>query len=385
MSVFIFTEEHEAFRREVRSFAQAELAEGANECAKCDSIPYEIARKMADAGYTNLGLPKKYGGRPSDWITQGIACEEISKADFNVAILMQHTRLIEMILQIEGTSEELQEEWLPSIGNATKIGSAAVTEPHCGSDVRAIKTTATREGHNYIINGQKTSVFRGIHADFCVVLAKTDPTAGLRGMSLFFVPLDSPGVSRSRHPDMGIKPGGRASITFNNVVIPDKYRMGKEGVGFRAMLEEFNISRTQLALQTLGPAERSLEETITYVKQRVAFGNPLAKYEAISFKIAEAATFIEAGRWLCYRSLWLKDQGLPNAKEAGMAKWLCPKTALRIIHDCLLIHGNLGYTDDLPFEQRLRDVIGFEFADGTSEICKLTIAREIIGKEAIPY
>jgi cyclohexanecarboxyl-CoA dehydrogenase len=382
--MFDFSEADKMLQAQARSFAKKELALGALKRAKEVEVPREIWKKIADMGYTGLGVPEKYGGQEASWISRGIVIEELSKVDFNVGSLVQHIQNMAWI--VAQASEEVAAEWVPSLISTDKICSSAITEPDCGNDVGAIKTGAIRNGDYYSITGEKTSVSRGVYADICLVLAKTDPTAGIRGLSQFLVPLDLSGIEISPLIDMGCKPVGRAIINFDNVMVPEKYRIGVEGQAFsRQFLSNIDQGRAILGLFCLAAAQASLDETIAFSKQRIAFGNPIAKYEGVSFKIAEAATHIEAARLLCYYTLWLGDQGLPSYKEGAMCKWWCPQVAVETIHNCLLLHGHVAYTEELPLEQRLRDVMGFEFGDGTAEIMKLTIARQIIGKEAIPY
>jgi cyclohexanecarboxyl-CoA dehydrogenase len=382
--MFNFSEADKMLRAQVRSFAKKELAPGALKRAKETEIPREIWKKVADMGYTGLGIPEKYGGQEASWISRGVVVEEISYVDLNLGGLTHHVQ--NMAWMAAQGSEEVAAEWTPKFISTDKICSAAITEPDCGSDVAATKTRAIRDGDYYIITGEKTSVTRGIYADACLVLAKTDPAAGIRGLTQFLVPLDLPGIEISPLVDMGCKSVGRAIMSFDNVRIPAKYRIGPEGQAFaKSFVAGVDKGRALTGLAVLAAAQASLDEIIAYSKERMAFGKPIAKYEGVSFKIAEAATYIEAARWLCYYTLWRGDQDLPTFKEGSMCKWWCPQLAARIIHDCLLLYGHVGYTEDLPLEQRLRDVIGYEFTDGTAEINKLNIAREIIGKEALPY
>ena len=382
--MFEFDKVDKMFQKEVRAFAEKELAPGAKDRAKQATVDRELFKKMAKLGYTGLGIPEKYGGQEVGWVSRGVVDEELAKVDFNIGSLMSHTQ--NMASMIAKGPEEVAAEWVPALISTDKICSAAVSEPDCGSDVGAIKTRADRDGNYYIITGEKTSVTRGTYADICLVFARTGDTTGTRGLTMFLVPLDLPGIEISPLIDMGCKSMGRAIIHFDGVRIPAKYRLSEEGDAFSAQfIKGVDQGRAIIGLTVLAAAQASLEETIAYSKGRVAFGNPIAKYEGVSFKIAEATTFIEAGRWLCYRALWLGDQKLPSFKEGAMCKWWCPQVAIEIIHNCILIYGHIAYTEELPIEQRLRDVMGFEFADGTAEIMKLDIARQVIGKVALPY
>ncbi len=382
--MFDFSEADKMLRNQVRSFARKELAPGAMKRAKETTVPREIWKKIADMGYTGMGVPEKYGGQEATWISRGVVIEEMSYADVNLGGLTHHVQ--NMAWMAAQGEEEVAAEWVPGFVSTEKICSAAISEPDCGSDVAATKTRAIREGDYYRINGEKTSVSRGAYGDACLLLAKTDPDAGIRGLTQFLIPMDLPGIEMSPIIDMGCKPVGRALINFDGVMVPAKNRIGEEGQAFaRAFIAGVDKGRALTGLAVLASAQASLDEIITYSKERVVFGKPIAKYEGVSFKIAEAATYLEAARWLCYYTLWRGDQDMSTFKEGAMCKWWCPQLAARIIHDCILLYGHVGYTEDLPLEQRLRDVIGYEFTDGTAEINKLNIVREILGKEALPY
>lgn len=377
-----FTEAQKKFCSTMRDFVIKELASGAMDRAKLDYITPEVINKLAGAGLFKLTTPVKYGGEPKDSVSIGIVFEEICKVDSSPMILLISQVVIPLMM--EWAFEELREEWLPILGSGEKIPCFGNTEPDCGSDASAIRTRAVRDGNSYIINGEKTSVSVGMQADILVLTAKTDPEAGARGVTLFFVPLDLPGINRSRFVDMGAIPSGRASITLSEVRVPIKFRIGEEGEGFSKVMRGFDFSRVLAALAGIGMAEAPLAEAVEYVKQRTAFGRPLSKFEGVSFKLAEDATLLEASKLLCYEALMLRDEDLPHTKEAAMAKWFGAEAAVRTIHDVLLIFGFRGYSESEPIEQRLRDAIGLQIGDGTAEIMKLVIAREILGGKFAP-
>lgn len=385
MAEFGFTEAQEMFRREIRNFTERELAPGARERAQLEYIPKDVAKKVGDMGILALGVPEKYGGQPGDWVMHGIAAEEIARVDIAIPGVLIVVFTANILGILEGASEELREEWVPPLIKAEKFIAGAITEPAAGSDAAGIQATAVRDGDYYILNGEKNSTTYCVPSDVATVWAKTDPTAGARGVSCFLVPLDLPGITRSTHKDMGNKGLARGTMVMDNVRLPARNLVGQEGKGFYIVMAGFDLIRPLNGLTCLGSAQASLEEAIAFSKQRTAFGYPIAKYEGLSFKIAEDATLIDAARLLCYRALWLRDQGLPFTKEAAMAKWFSIKAAIRTDMDAIFIHGHLGYTEQLPLQQRLRDAIGWEFADGTGEIQKMIIARQLIGKEATPY
>ena len=236
-----------------------------------------------------------------------------------------------------------------------------------------------------MITGEKSGISLGMVADAGIVFARTDPAKKAAGVTAFLVPLDLPGVARSPLRDMGSRAVGRAVLSFDHVRVPVSHRLGEEGTGFYEVMKGFDWNRVLIALVCLGAAQVSLEETMAYVKERKAFGRSLATFEGVSFPIAEAATYIEAARWLSYRALWLADRGQPYTKESAMLKWWVPRLAVETIHQCLLLHGHYGYTDELPLEQRLRDVVGLEIGDGTANVMKIVVARELMGRETLPY
>jgi cyclohexanecarboxyl-CoA dehydrogenase len=279
----------------------------------------------------------------------------------------------------------VKKEWLPPTVRGEAVVALALTEPGVGSDAANLVCRAERDGQDYVITGEKSGITLGMVAQAAIVFARTDPRGKARGVTAFLVPLDLPGVARSPLRDLGSRAAGRGVLSFDHVRVPGSHRLGKEGTGFYQVMEGFDYNRVIIALGCLGAAQASLEETMGYVRERRAFGRPLAQFEGVSFPIAEAATHLEAARWLCYRGLWLADQGRPHTKESAMAKWWVPKLSVETIHQCLLLHGHYGYTDELPFEQRLRDVIGLEIGDGTAEVMKIIVARELMGRESLPY
>ncbi len=381
MAGFGFTEAQEMFRRQMRDFALRELAPTAKERAKCE-LPREMFKKIADMGLFGITLPQKYGGQGADWVSLGIAVEELAKVDFSVSLLPVSSVMFQFFLS---SPEEVWREWLSPIIKGDKIGCFALTEPGAGTDAVAITTRAIRSGDYYILDGEKTSISMGSMADVGMLFAKTDPEAGAKGVSCFWVPLDLPGITRTALQHTGWKSYTPSSIFMEGVRLPSKYLIGEEGKGFYIAMGAIDCFRVGLGLMALGLAQASLEEATTYATQRTAFGRPIAKFEDVSFKIAEHATLIEAARLLCYRALYLRDQGLPHTKESAMCKWFCPVVSFKAIHDCILIHGHIGYSEEYPLEQRLRDCLGLEFTDSTEQIMKIIIARELMGRIAVPY
>ena len=382
MSQFDSTEAQESFRREVARFTQKELLPGVKSRLKNGFIGLDLVKKMGNLGLLGINLPISYGGNQADWVSLGIATEELAKVDPMAAHLPAlHIAISDGILKGE---KDVIKEWLPALISGDKIGCMALTEPDAGSDVSALKSRATKSGNHYILNGEKSPVSFGRQANVALVFAKTNPTLGVKGISCFLLPADLAGLNRSPLATLG-NSEGLASISMEDTRVPSNHLVGKEGEGFYIVMGLLDITRVAASLIALGMAQSSLEEAVKYARERISFGKPIAKYEAISFKIAEDATRIEAARLLCYRALSLKDKGLPSTKEAAMCKWFCPEVALKAIHNSLLIHGFVGYSEEYSIETRLRDTIGEELASGTAEMMKIIIGQQIIGKIASPF
>jgi cyclohexanecarboxyl-CoA dehydrogenase len=379
-----FTAEQEELVRTLRQFARKELAPRSPHWDKTGEFPWAVWRQMGELGLLGLRTPAAYGGQEADYLTWGIAMEEIGRGDFGCTYGLQLAGLAGEILGKNG-GEAVKERWLPPTARGETVVALALTEPGVGSDAANLACRAERDGDDYLITGEKSGISLGMIAQAAILFARTDPGGRARGVTAFLVPLDLPGVSRSPLRDMGSHAVGRAVLSFDHVRIPAANRLGKEGTGFYQVMQGFDYNRVGIALASLGVAQVSLEETMAYVKQRKAFGRTLATFEGVSFPIAEAATHVEACRWLCYRALWLADHGRPYTKESAMTKWWGPRLAVETIHQCLLFHGHYGYTDELPFEQRMRDVIGLEIGDGTAEVMKSIVARQLMGREASPY
>ena len=379
-----FSPEQDELVRTLRQFARRELAPHSAQWDRTGEFPWEAWRRMGELGLLGLRIPAAYGGQEADFLTFGIAMEEIGRGDFSCTYGIQLAGLAGEILGRSG-SEAIKTRWLPPTASGEAVVALALTEPGAGSDAANLACRAERDGDGYVITGEKSGISLGMAAQAAVVFARTDPAGRARGVTAFLVPLDRPGVSRSPLRDMGTRAIGRAVLAFDQVRLPASHRLGEEGTGFYQVMQGFDYNRIGIALACLGVAQQSVEETMVYVKERRAFGRALARFEGVSFAIAEAATHLEACRWLCYRALWLADQGRPYTKESAMTKWWGPRLAVDTIHQCLLLHGHYGYTDELPFEQRMRDVIGLEIGDGAAEVMKMVVARELMGRESLPY
>jgi cyclohexanecarboxyl-CoA dehydrogenase len=375
--------EQEELCRILRTFAARELAPRSQSWDKGGEFPWDVWRQLGELGIFGFRIPPEYGGIGADFLTMGLATEQIARGDFSCTAGIQLAGLAGEILGRHG-ADEVKRRWLPPVAAGEAIVALALTEPSVGSDAARLVCRAERDGDEYVVTGEKSGITLGMAAHATIAFARTADVRA-RGITAFLVPLDLPGVARSPLRDMGGRLIGRAVISFDHVRIPASHRLGPEGGGFYEVMRGFDFNRIIIALACLGIAQVSLDETMAYVKERHAFGRPLVRFEGVSFPIAEAATHLEAARWLCYRALWLCDRELPFTKEAAMVKWWGPKLGAEIVHQCLLLHGHYGYTDELPFEQRLRDVIGLEIGDGTAEVMKIIVSRELMGRESLPY
>ena len=382
---FGLTEDQTALREAAGRFAREVLLPGYRKREDDAAMGGELIREMGRLGLVAPGLPERYGGMGIDGVTAGLLIEEIAYGDLNVAYVPLLSSLSADILA-RHADEELAAARLPAIAEGRETIALGLTEPRGGSDAANLQLRARRDGDDWVIDGEKASISMAAHADSVLAMARTDPDRpGARGVTAFLIDLDAPGVSRSAYDDLGSLAVGRGSIWFDGVRVPDRNRVGPEGAGFTQTMQGFDYSRTLIGLQCLGPARASLDETWPYTLEREAFGRPIAEFQGVTFPLAEYDTQVEGCRLLCYRTLWLRDQGMAHTKEAAMCKWWAPKLSVDTIHQCLLTHGHLGYSRDLPHQQRLRDVMGLEIGDGTAQISKMVIARETVGRAAVQY
>ena len=373
---FDLNDDQLAFQETARRFAREKLAPGYQRREVEGRIDRALVREMGDLGLIAPELPEEFGGLGTPSLTSGLIAEAIGYADVNAAYIQILGSLNGKIIAGHARPE-LAQQWLPRLVSGEVIVAIGLTEPRGGSDAANLALSARRSGDTYILKGEKSSISMADQADAVVLFARTGtPESGAHGVSAFLVPMNTPGVTTLRYNDLGSKAIGRSSIFFDDVVIPSQNRLADEGAGFVQVMQGFDFSRALIGLQVLGSAQASLEESWAYVQERKAFGEPLSKNQGVTFPLAEAETMVEAARLLCYRTLALKDTGEPHTAEAAMCKWLAPKTAVDVIHQCLLTHGHYGWSTRPAAQQRLRDVMGLEIGDGTAQIMKLIIARE---------
>ena len=382
MSAFGLTPEQEMLREEARKFARKELAPGALERSKMGPMELHEAlkpldKKIVEMGWSALDVPARYGGHHIDAVSMGIIFEECARVDpyvETIGAIQATTALLETL------PEDVQDEWFPRLVKREAKHAFGFTEAQAGSDAANVQTRAVRDGDSYVITGEKFPIPFAMVADVASISVKTNPAAGFRGVSMFWVPLNLPGITIRPLPWMGNPNLVPSVASFDGVRVPARYREGEEGQGFYMVMNTLDWLRVITAMTCLCRAQASLEEAIAWSKERIAFGQPIHRYQGVSFLIAEHATMLEAARLLCYRVLWLKDQGLPYMTECSMAKWYSVEVSIQAIKDCMVILGHPAYSTEHPISQRLRDVLGFQMGDGTPQMQKMIIARMLIGK-----
>lgn len=312
----------------------------------------------------------------------GLACEEVSYADPSCGYLVFGANVAASLLATHGAPTVVK-EWVPKLVRGEAVCCVALTEPECGSDASALTTRAERVGGGWRLTGEKTSVTQASHADVAIVLAQTDPVKKARGIAAFLVRTDDSSVSSQSFVDPGFKPLGRGSITMDHTFVSDEFVVGAPGAGFALIMREFDLTRTLIALLVTGAAQRAIDSAIEYSQRRTSFGKPLSAYQGVTFPIAEHSTYLEAVRALALHTLGLRMCGKPHTTQAAMLKWWAPQVAFNAINDSIVLHGQVGWSDELPLQALLRDVSAYQIGDGTPQIQKLIIARELIGREVM--
>ncbi|MCK4470519.1 MAG: acyl-CoA dehydrogenase [Anaerolineae bacterium] len=380
---FQLTEEQRLFRRMVREFAEQEIAPRAEEIDATDEFPWDIFRKMGQVGLLGLPIAEKYGGSGSDYVNQAIALEEIARASGAMAIVLDaHTSLCCEPIHLFGTEEQKQKYLVP-LARGEKVGAFGLTEPQAGSDAGATRTRAVRDGHEdkWVINGQKNFITNGSIADVVVITAKTDPEKGTRGISSFIVEKGTPGFKPGRDEEkMGLRGSVTSELFFENCLIPAENLLGQENEGFKQFLVTLDAGRIAIAAMAVGLAQGAFEKAAAYAKERVQFGRPIAKFQAIQWMIADMATEIEAARLMVHRAAWLKEQGKRFTKEAAMAKLFATEMSERACHKAIQIHGGYGYVREYEVERMYRDQRLCAIGEGTNEIQRIVIARHVLGR-----
>jgi alkylation response protein AidB-like acyl-CoA dehydrogenase len=376
---FQLTEEQRAVQAAARDFAQSELLPGVIERDTHQKFPAEQVRKMGELGFMGMMVNPKYNGGGMDTVSYTLAMEEISKVDASASVCMSvNNSLVCWGIEKFGT-EQQKEKYLKKLATAEKIGAFCLSEPEAGSDATHQHTTAEDKGDHYLLNGTKNWITNGGTSGICIVIAQTDAAKKHKGINALIVEKGTPGFVVGKKEDkMGIRGSDTHSLMFTDVKVPKENRIGEEGSGFRFAMTTLNGGRIGIASQALGIASGAYELALNYAKERKAFGRHLAEHQAIQFKLADMATQIDAARLLVWQAAYLKDQGKDFVKAAAMAKLFASKIAQDVTTEAVQIHGGYGYVKEFHVERLMRDAKITQIYEGTSEIQKMVISRELL-------
>jgi acyl-CoA dehydrogenase len=376
---FALTDEQKALRKLARDFAKNEIRPKAAEYDEHSTHPVDVIAKAHEVGLMNVHIPSEYGGLGLGGFEGMLIGEELSWGCVGIAVSIVANILGAGPLMIAGT-EEQKREWLPPLLDEPILTSFALTEPDAGSDVARIKTTAERRGDDYVLNGSKMFITNGGHAAWSIVFAKTDKTKGHRGLSAFIVPMDADGVTIEKHLEkMGQRATDTSAFALNDVVVPAANRLGEEGDGFKIAMQTLDFTRPGTAAGAVGVAQAAYEHSVDYAKERVTFDVPIAMHQGVNFLIADMAAEIEAARLLTWQAAWMLDQGYGRKATlySSFAKRFAADTAMKVTTDAVQVFGGYGYIKEYPVEKLMRDAKLFQIYEGTSQIQRLVIAREI--------
>ena len=376
---FQLTEEHLMIQQAARDFAQNELLPGVIERDEKQEFPREQVKKMGELGFMGMMVDPKYGGSGLDTISYVLAMEEISKIDASCSVIMSvNNSLVCWGLEKYGT-EEQKEKYLKPLASGEIIGAFCLSEPEAGSDATSQKTTAIDKGDHYLLNGNKNWITNGGSASVYLVMAQTDREAGHRGINCLIVERDMEGFTVGKKEDkLGIRGSDTHSLMFEDVKVPKENRLGEEGFGFKFAMKVLSGGRIGIAAQALGIASGAYEFSIKYAKERKTFGKEIGKHQAIGFKLADMATEVEAARLLCLKAAWLKDNSLPFDRESAQAKLYASSVAMKSTVEAVQVHGGYGYVKEYHVERLMRDAKITQIYEGTSEIQKIVISRDIL-------
>lgn len=375
---FRFTSEQEMMRKMVRDFAQSEIAPFV-ERMENGEFPRPILKKMGELGLMGITIPEEYGGAGMDFTSYIIAINELARVSATVGVILSvHTSVGTNPILYFG-NEEQKKKYVSKLASGEYLGAFCLTEPSAGSDAGSLQTKAVKQGDHYVLNGSKIFITNGGEADTYIVYARTSTgESKSQGISAFIVEKDTPGliIGKDEHK-MGLKGSRTVQLTFEDMKVPAENLLGEEGQGFKNAMANLDVGRIGIAAQALGIAEAALEAAVSYAKERHQFGKPIAAQQGISFKLADMATKVEVARLLVYRAAFLRTNGLPCGKETSMAKLFASRTAVETTTEAIQVFGGYGYTKDYPVERFFRDAKVTEIYEGTSEIQRLVISRNL--------
>lgn len=375
---FDLTDAQRLIRDLAREFAEAEVRPRAAEIDRSDEFPWDLYKRMAELEILGMTVPPEYGGSGADTVSWCVVQEELARASAVVADAQLLCKLMSDMILRNG-SEEQRRRYLPAMVRSEKICAIAQTEPAAGSDVAGVQTTATPTADGYVLNGTKRFITAAMVCELAVVVATTDRRKGRDGITLFLVEMGTPGFSRGgKEQLLGVRGLATGELVLEQCRVPREARLGGEGEGFKRAMVSLDTGRIGIGAQALGIAQAAMEAAVTYARQRPAFGRPIADFQAVQFMLADMSAQIEASRLLLRRAAWLKDQGRSIIREAAEAKLVASETAARVTTDALQIHGAYGYSTEFPVERLYRDARVYQIWEGTSQIQRLVIARQLL-------
>ena len=374
------TEEQEFIRQAARDFAESEIKPGAAERDLTAEFPTDIIKQLGELGFMGIVIPEELGGAGAGNLEYVMALEEISRADAGVGVIMSVNNSLVCDPLHNFGSDHIKDSYLKKLASGEWLGSYALTEPGAGTDAGAQKTTAVKDGNEYVLNGTKTFITSGDSCDLTLTYAKTDPEAPSgKGISAFVVEKGTPGFSVGKHEDkLGIRCSDCVSLIFEDCRIPAENLLGEEGKGFNIALATLDIGRLGIGAQAVGIGQACLDESLAYSKEREQFGKPISYFQAIQWKLADMAMEVDASRLLIWRAAWMRDEGMRHTLQSSIGKLFASETSMRAALQAVQIHGGYGYIKEYPVERFMRDAKITEIYEGTSEVQRLVIARNIL-------
>src|SRR5215813_2136575 len=379
---FSVSEELREIKRIVRDFAEKEIRPHVMEWDEKQIFPRDVLKALAELGFLGVLIPTEYGGAGLGYVEYATVVEELSRVDGSIGIsVAAHNSLCTGHI-FEFGNEDQRRRFVGPLAKGEKIGAWSLTEPEAGSDAGGTQTVARLDGDHWIINGQKTFTTHGTYGDICVAMAVTDKSAGHHGISAFILEKGMPGFFPGKKENkLGLRASDTSTVVFEDCRVPKENLLGELGNGFIDALKVLDGGRISIAALGIGMAQGAYEAALHYSRQRKQFGKPIAEFQAIQFKLADMATEIDAARLLTYRAAWMKDKGMQTTTQSSMAKLYAGEVAVRVANECVQIHGGYGFIKDYPAEKFYRDVKLCTIGEGTSEIQRLVIARELLGKK----
>lgn len=372
------TDEQEMIRRVAREFADTEIAPYAQEWDEKDIFPYETVKKLHEVGLLTIGVPAEYGGPGLDHLAQGLVVEEIARGDAGIATTLAASTLLAADPVLIAANDE-QKKWFYGRMNEGVLAAFCLTEPGAGSDAAGISTRCVKEGEYYILNGTKQFISNGGVAGLYTVFATLDKKLGHRGICAFMVDRDTPGITIGpKENKLGIRSSNTTQVIFEDVKVPAKNLLGAEGQGFKICMQTLDLSRAVVAAMAVGVAQAAFEAAVKYSQERVQFGQPICKFQAIQFMLADMAMHVETARLLYQKACCLQDQGLPFTAISSLAKCWAGDVAMKVATDAVQVFGGYGYTKDYPVEKYFRDAKIMQIFEGTAQVQRIVIANDIL-------